>query len=169
MGQLWWRHGPRPLRLRPLFNDTTESIDARVSMTLIDVTCIPRAARLTFYLYNGMRNHTHCFNSLYCFNLQLRSSLLIQYQWWLKRYRYSFVKLKRTFSLLILSRHAGESLIIGDDVTVTILSIKGKQIRLGIDAPKDISVHREEIYHRIKSEAGVAEKQNPVDLPPEAE
>ena len=71
--------------------------------------------------------------------------------------------------MLILSRHVGESIIIGDEVTVTVLSVKGNQVRIGIDAPKEVSVHREEIYDRIKSEAGVAEKSNPMDLPPDAD
>lgn len=55
--------------------------------------------------------------------------------------------------MLILSRRVDEALKIGDEVTVTVLSVKGKQVRLGIDAPDDISVHREEIYKRIKGEA----------------
>ena len=54
--------------------------------------------------------------------------------------------------MLILTRHVGESLMIGDDVIVTVLGIKQNQIRLGINAPKDISVHREEIYQRIQNE-----------------
>jgi len=54
--------------------------------------------------------------------------------------------------MLILTRRIGESLIIGDQTTVTILNIKGKQIRLGIDAPKEIPVHREEIFDRIQNE-----------------
>ncbi|MFT5047036.1 MAG: carbon storage regulator [Porticoccaceae bacterium] len=53
--------------------------------------------------------------------------------------------------MLILSRRSGEAIRIGDDVTVTILSIKGKQVRIGIDAPTDVSVHREEIYNRIQN------------------
>lgn len=55
-------------------------------------------------------------------------------------------------SLLILSRRTSESIIVGDEVTITVLSVKGKQVRLGIDAPPHISVHREEIYDRIKAE-----------------
>ncbi len=51
--------------------------------------------------------------------------------------------------MLILTRKVGESLVIGDDVVVTLLSIKGNQVRLGIKAPQNVSVHREEIYHRI--------------------
>ena len=54
--------------------------------------------------------------------------------------------------MLILTRRVGEKLIIGDDVKVTILGVKGNQIRIGIDAPKDMPVHREEIYQRIQRE-----------------
>ena len=52
--------------------------------------------------------------------------------------------------MLILTRRVGETLCVGDDVTVTCLGVKGNQVRIGVSAPKDVSVHREEIFKRIK-------------------
>ena len=54
--------------------------------------------------------------------------------------------------MLILTRRVGESVVIGTEVTVTVLRVKGNQVRLGVDAPKSVSVQREEIFHRIKHE-----------------
>tara|TARA_B100000768_G_C10939780_1_gene233160 strand:+ start:238 stop:426 length:189 start_codon:yes stop_codon:yes gene_type:complete len=54
--------------------------------------------------------------------------------------------------MLILTRRVGESLIIDDDIVINILGVKGNQIRIGVNAPKEISVHREEIYNRIQAE-----------------
>jgi carbon storage regulator len=54
--------------------------------------------------------------------------------------------------MLILTRRVGETLMIGDEVTVTVLGVKGNQVRIGVNAPKNVSVHREEIYERIRRE-----------------
>jgi carbon storage regulator len=55
-------------------------------------------------------------------------------------------------TMLILTRRVGETLMIGDEVTVTVLGVKGNQVRIGVNAPRDVTVHREEIYERIKRE-----------------
>ena len=54
--------------------------------------------------------------------------------------------------MLILTRREGEALMIGEDVSITVLGVKGNQVRIGINAPKDVAVHREEIYDRIKND-----------------
>lgn len=71
--------------------------------------------------------------------------------------------------MLILTRRVGETLMIGDSVTVTVLGVKGNQVRIGITAPKDVAVHREEIYQRIHGDeaadrGGAAEPQAMADL-----
>lgn len=58
--------------------------------------------------------------------------------------------------MLILTRRVGESVVIGDDVSVTVLGVKGNQVRLGVNAPRDIAVHREEIYDKIQQESAAA-------------
>ncbi len=56
--------------------------------------------------------------------------------------------------MLILTRRVGETLMIGNDISVTVLGVKGNQVRIGVDAPREVAVHREEIFERINSEQG---------------
>lgn len=65
----------------------------------------------------------------------------------MERQAYSML---REVCMLILTRKVGENLLIGDNISITVLSVRGNQVKIGVDAPKDVSVHREEIYHRIK-------------------
>jgi carbon storage regulator len=71
--------------------------------------------------------------------------------------------------MLILTRRVGETVMIGDDVTITVLGVKGNQVRVGINAPKNVAVHREEIYERIKREqqSDAAERSDSADTPPD--
>jgi carbon storage regulator len=70
--------------------------------------------------------------------------------------------------MLILTRRVGESVMIGNDVTVTVLGVKGNQVRVGINAPKNVAVHREEIYERIKREQQGEPQGEPASGEPES-
>ena len=61
--------------------------------------------------------------------------------------------------MLILTRRVGESLKVGDDITITVLGVKGNQVRIGVNAPRDVAVHREEIYNRIQDDHPIPDKQ----------
>ena len=66
--------------------------------------------------------------------------------------------------MLILTRKVGDAIVIGEDVTVTVLGVKGNQVRIGVNAPKSISVHREEVYERIRNEKVNSGIRNPFEL-----
>lgn len=68
--------------------------------------------------------------------------------------------------MLILTRRVGESVVIGDEVTVTVLGVKGNQVRIGVNAPKTVSVHREEIFDRIKREGEAGLPAGEAEHPP---
>jgi carbon storage regulator len=68
--------------------------------------------------------------------------------------------------MLILTRRVGETLMIGDSVSVTVLGVKGNQVRIGINAPKDVAVHREEIFQRIKREHSESNEHSEAVAPP---
>ncbi|MCP4296289.1 MAG: carbon storage regulator CsrA [Proteobacteria bacterium] len=66
--------------------------------------------------------------------------------------------------MLILTRKVGECITIGDEIKIQVLDVKGKQVRIGIEAPKQFSIHREEIYQRIQDENKLAAQQSPLNL-----
>jgi carbon storage regulator len=72
--------------------------------------------------------------------------------WEVRPCRFEVETDKELWTMLILTRRVGETLMVGDEVSVTVLGVKGNQVRLGVNAPKDVAVHREEIYERIKKE-----------------
>ena len=71
---------------------------------------------------------------------------------------------RRQKTMLILTRKSGESITIGDDVKVTVVEVKGKQVRIGIDAPRSYTIHREEVYISIQEENRRAAKESPLSL-----
>lgn len=70
--------------------------------------------------------------------------------------------------MLVLSRQRDETIMIGDDIEITVVDIRGDKVRLGINAPKDVSVHRKEVYEAIKRENRDAARIKPEDIPPDA-
>jgi carbon storage regulator len=68
---------------------------------------------------------------------------------------------QKELAMLILTRRVGETVVIGNDVTVTVLGVKGNQVRLGVNAPREVAVHREEIFERIKREQAEDKSQRP--------
>lgn len=69
--------------------------------------------------------------------------------------------------MLVLTRRIGETVTIGNDITLTVLSVRGNQVRVGIGAPKEVEVHREEIYERIQREKQLTERRSHSDGKPE--
>lgn len=69
--------------------------------------------------------------------------------------------------MLILTRRVAETLVIGDEITLTVLGVKGNQVRIGINAPNDVAVHREEIYQRIQHNRHTAAEPEPAPVPSE--
>jgi carbon storage regulator len=74
----------------------------------------------------------------------------------------------RGAAMLVLSRKKNESIIINDNITVTVIEIRGDKVRLGIEAPKDVTVHRREVYEAIQNQAAKAREHGPTPVSPEA-